>query len=299
MMLFIRNEREKKIMKQRSLNLLLITVILTLCALFSGCTYSNSETNDNKNSVSQPTTIARKSYTEEEFVSLYKHNKFPKSYLMKIGDGNYFSFQHYDDNNNINIVTATFKKATKYTNISKLDKKNFSNYAEDIAPYVDKKGNLKTYKRTTKKIINGGLDEKLISVNNKAQRELVIVDVELKNKSNIKVDSTLTLQLSFNRYKSLDDELEKEKMQRYREDAEYKSSQRAAEKSQTDANKTDKQPDKEQEEYRKYYDYMYGHYGTKSFYNKFDDVRRVNGEPPFAPPHDEPHEPHEPHGPRR
>lgn len=214
-MLFIRNEREKKIMKQRSLNLLLITVILTLCALFSGCTYSNSETNDNKNSVAQPTTIARKSYTEEEFVSLYKHNKFPKSYLMKIGDGNYFSFQHYDDNNNINIVTATFKKATKYTNISKLDKKNFSNYAEDIAPYVDKKGNLKTYKRTTKKIINGGLDEKLISVNNKAQRELVIVDVELKNKSNIKVDSTLTLQLAFNRYKSLDDEFVTDELYNY------------------------------------------------------------------------------------
>lgn len=202
-------------MKQRSFNLLLITVILTLCVLFSGCTYSNSETNDNKNSVSQPTTIARKSYTEEEFVSLYKHNKFPKSYLMKIGDGNYFSFQHYDDNNNINIVTATFKKATKYTNISKLDKKNFSNYAEDIAPYVDKKGNLKTYKRTTKKIINGGLDEKLISVNNKAQRELVILDVELKNKSNIKVDSTLTLQLAFNRYKSLDDEFVTDELYNY------------------------------------------------------------------------------------
>lgn len=202
-------------MKQRSFNLLLISVILTLCALFSGCTYSNSETNGNKNSVPQPTTIARKSYTEEEFVSLYKHNKFPKSYLMKIGDGNYFSFQHYDDNNNINIVTATFKKATKYTNISKLDKKNFSNYAEDIAPYVDKKGNLKTYKRTTKKIINGGLDEKLISVNNKAQRELVIVDVELKNKSNIKVDSTLTLQLSFNRYKSLDDEFVTDELYNY------------------------------------------------------------------------------------
>lgn len=214
-MLSIRDERKKKIMKQRSFNLLLITVILTLCALFSGCTYSNSETNDNKNSVSQPTTIARKSYTEEEFVSLYKHNKFPKSYLMKIGDGNYFSFQHYDDNNNINIVTATFKKATKYTNISKLDKKNFSNYAEDIAPYVDKKGNLKTYKRTTKKIINGGLDEKLISVNNKAQRELVIVDVELKNKSNIKVDSTLTLQLSFSRYKSLDDEFVTDELYNY------------------------------------------------------------------------------------
>lgn len=202
-------------MKQRSFNLLLISVILTLCALFSGCTYSNSETNDNKNSVSQPTTIARKSYTEEEFVSLYEHNKFPKSYLMKIGDGNYFSFQHYDDNNNINIVTATFKKATKYTNISKLDKKNFSNYAEDIAPYVDKKGNLKTYKRTTKKIINGGLDEKLISVNNKAQRELVIVDVELKNKSNIKVDSTLTLQLAFSRYKSLDDEFVTDELYNY------------------------------------------------------------------------------------
>lgn len=202
-------------MKQRSFNLLLITVILTLCALFSGCTYSNSETNDNKNSVSQPSTIARKTYTDDELVSLYKHNKFPKSYLMKIGDGNYFSFQHYDDNNNINIVTATFKKATKYTNISKLDKKNFSNYAEDIAPYVDKKGNLKTYKRTTKKIINGGLDEKLISVNNKAQRELVIVDVELKNKSNIKVDSTLTLQLSFNRYKSLDDEFVTDELYNY------------------------------------------------------------------------------------
>lgn len=214
-MLSIRDERKKKIMKQRSFNLLLITVILTLCALFSGCTYSNSETNDNKNSVSQPTTIARKSYTEEEFVSLYKHNKFPKSYLMKIGDGNYFSFQHYDDNNNINIVTATFKKATKYTNISKLDKKNFSNYAEDIAPYVDKKGNLKTYKRTTKKIINGGLDEKLISVNNKAQRELVILDVELKNKSNIKVDTTLTLQLAFNRYKSLDDEFVTDELYNY------------------------------------------------------------------------------------
>lgn len=214
-MLFIRNERKKKIMKQRSFNLLLITVILTLCALFSGCTYSNSETNDNKNSVSQPTTIARKSYTEEEFVSFSDHNKFPKSYLMKIGDGNYFSFQHYDDNNNINIVTATFKKATKYTNISKLDKKNFSNYAEDIAPYVDKKGNLKTYKRTTKKIINGGLDEKLISVNNKAQRELVIVDVELKNKSNIKVDSILTLQLTFNRYKSLDDEFVTDELYNY------------------------------------------------------------------------------------
>lgn len=202
-------------MKQRSLNLLLITVILTLCALFSGCTYSNSETNGNKNSVPQPSILARKTYTDDELVSLYKHNKFPKSYLMKIGDGNYFSFQHYDDNNNINIVTATFKKATKYTNISKLDKKNFSNYAEDIAPYVDKKGNLKTYKRTTKKIINGGLDEKLISVNNKAQRELVIVDVELKNKSNIKVDSTLTLQLSFNRYKSLDDEFVTDELYNY------------------------------------------------------------------------------------
>lgn len=202
-------------MKQRSFNLLLITVILTLSALFSGCTYSNSEVNENKNSVSQPSTLARKTYTDDELLSLYNHNKFPKSYLMKIGDGNYFSFQHYDDNNNINIVTATFKKATKYTNISKLDKKNFSNYAEDIAPYVDKKGNLKTYKRTTKKIINGGLDEKLISVNNKAQRELVIVDVELKNKSNIKVDSTLTLQLAFNRYKSLDDEFVTDELYNY------------------------------------------------------------------------------------
>lgn len=202
-------------MKQRSFNLLLITVILTLCALFSGCTYSNSETNDNKNSVSQPTTIARKSYTEEEFVSLYKHNKFPKSYLMKIGDGNYFSFQHYDDNNNINIVTATFKKATKYTNISKLDKKNFSNYAEDIAPYVDKKGNLKTYKRTTKKIINGGLDEKFVSVNKNAQREFVVLDVEIRNTSDKKQEGISTYQLGFGRYKSLDDEFVSNELNNY------------------------------------------------------------------------------------
>lgn len=201
-------------MKKISFTLLFITAILTLGMVFSSCTYSNSEANknnsSNKNSANstdvQPTTVARKSYTEEELVSLSEHNKFPKSYLMKIGDGNYFSFQHYDDNNNINTVTATFKKATKYTNISKLDKKNFSNYTEDIAPYVDKKGNLKTYKRTTKKIINGGLDEKLISVNKKAQREFVVVDVEFKNKSDRKVENTLTLQLAFNRYKSLDDE---------------------------------------------------------------------------------------------
>lgn len=202
-------------MKQRSFNLLLITVILTLCALFSGCTYSNSETNDNKNSVSQPSTIARKTYTDDELLSLYKHNKFPKSYLIKVGDGNYFSFQHYDDNNNINIVTATFKKATKYTNISKLDKKNFSNYAEDIAPYVDKKGNLKTYKRTTKKIINGGLDEKLISVNNKAQRELVILDVEIRNTSDKNQEGISTYQLGFGRYKSLDDEFVSNELNNY------------------------------------------------------------------------------------
>lgn len=202
-------------MKQRSFNLLLITVILTLCALFSGCTYSNSETNGNKNSDPQPTTIARKSYTEEEFVSLYKHNKFPKSYLMKIGDGNYFSFQHYDDNNNINIVTATFKKATKYTNISKLDKKNFSNYAEDIAPYVDKKGNLKSYKRTTKKLINGGLDKKFVSVNKNAQREFVVLDVEIRNTSDKKQEGISTYQLGFGRYKSLDDEFVSNELNNY------------------------------------------------------------------------------------
>lgn len=202
-------------MKQRSFNLLLITVILTLSALFSGCTYSNSEVNENKNSVSQPTTIARKSYTEEEFVSFSDHNKFPKSYLMKIGDGNYFSFQHYDDNNNINIVTATFKKATKYTNISKLDKKNFSNYAEDIAPYVDKKGNLKTYKRTTKKIINGGLDKKFVSVNKNAQREFVVLDVEIRNTSDKNQEGISTYQLGFGRYKSLDDEFVSNELNNY------------------------------------------------------------------------------------
>ena len=202
-------------MKQRSFNLLLITVILALCALFSGCTYSNSETNDNKNSVSQPSTIARKTYTDDELVSLYKHNKFPKSYLMKIGDGNYFSFQHYDDNNNINIVTATFKKATKYTNISKLDKKNFSNYVEDIAPYVDKKGNLKTYKRTTKKLINGGLDKKFVSVNKNAQREFVVLDVEIRNTSDKKQEGISTYQLGFGRYKSLDDEFVSNELNNY------------------------------------------------------------------------------------
>lgn len=202
-------------MKQRSFNLLLITVILTLCALFSGCTYSNSEVNENKNSVSQPSTLARKTYTDDELLSLYNHNKFPKSYLMKIGDGNYFSFQHYDDNNNINIVTATFKKATKYTNISKLDKKNFSNYAEDIAPYVDKKGNLKTYKRTTKKLINGGLDKKFVSVNKNAQREFVVLDVEIRNTSDKNQEGISTYQLGFGRYKSLDDEFVSNELNNY------------------------------------------------------------------------------------
>ena len=202
-------------MKQRSLNLLLITVILTLCALFSGCTYSNSEVNENKNSVSQPSILARKTYTDDELLSLYNHNKFPKSYLMKIGDGNYFSFQHYDDNNNINIVTATFKKATKYTNISEFDKNNFANYKDDIAPYVDKKGNLKSYKRTTKKLINGGLDKKFVSVNKNAQREFVVLDVEIRNTSDKKQEGISTYQLGFGRYKSLDDEFVSNELNNY------------------------------------------------------------------------------------
>lgn len=214
-MLSIRDEREKKIMKQRSLNLLLITVILTLCALFSGCTYSNSETNDNKNSVSHPTTIARKSYTEEEFVSFSDHNKFPKSYLIKVGDGDCFTIDHFDNNGNNKPVTVTFNKASKYSNISEFDKNNFANYKDDIAPYVDKKGNLKSYKRTTKKLINGGLDKKFVSVNKNAQREFVVLDVEIRNTSDKNQEGISTYQLGFGRYKSLDDEFVSNELNNY------------------------------------------------------------------------------------
>ena len=202
-------------MKQRSLNLLLITVILTLCALFSGCTYSNSETNENKNSVSQPTTIARKSYTEEEFVSFSDHNKFPKSYLIKVGDGDCFTIDHFDNNGNNKPVTVTFNKASKYSNISEFDKNNFANYKDDIAPYVDKKGNLKSYKRTTKKLINGGLDKKFVSVNKNAQREFVVLDVEIRNTSDKKQEGLSTYQLGFGRYKSLDDEFVSNELNNY------------------------------------------------------------------------------------
>lgn len=214
-MLSIRDEREKKIMKQRSFNLLLITVILTLCVLFSGCTYSNSETNDNKNSVSQPTTIARKSYTEEEFVSFSDHNKFPKSYLIKVGDGDCFTIDHFDNNGNNKPVTVTFNKVSKYSNISEFDKNNFANYKDDIAPYVDKKGNLKSYKRTTKKLINGGLDKKFVSVNKNAQREFVVLDVEIRNTSDKKQEGISTYQLGFGRYKSLDDEFVSNELNNY------------------------------------------------------------------------------------
>lgn len=214
-MLSIRDERKKKIMKQRSFNLLLITVILTLCVLFSGCTYSNSETNDNKNSVSQPTTIARKSYTEEEFVSFSDHNKFPKSYLIKVGDGDCFTIDHFDNNGNNKLVTVTFNKVSKYSNISEFDKNNFANYKDDIAPYVDKKGNLKSYKRTTKKLINGGLDKKFVSVNKNAQREFVVLDVEIRNTSDKKQEGISTYQLGFGRYKSLDDEFVSNELNNY------------------------------------------------------------------------------------
>lgn len=214
-MLSIRDERKKKIMKQRSFNLLLITVILTLCVLFSGCTYSNSETNDNKNSVSQPTTIARKSYTEEEFVSFSDHNKFPKSYLIKVGDGDCFTIDHFDNNGNNKPVTVTFNKVSKYSNISEFDKNNFANYKDDIAPYVDKKGNLKSYKRTTKKLINGGLDKKFVSVNKNAQREFVVLDVEIRNTSDKKQEGISTYQLGFGRYKSLDDEFVSNELNNY------------------------------------------------------------------------------------
>lgn len=192
-----------------------IISFLLICVLFSGCTYSNSEVNENKKSNSSVSTVSRKTYTEEELVSLSDHNKFPKSYLIKVGDGECFTINHYDNNGNNNPVTVTFNKASKYSNISEFDKNNFSNYNDDIAPYVDKKGNLKTYKRTTKKIINGGLDEKLISVNKKAQREFVIIDVEIKNTSNNEQQGISTFQLGFARYKSLDDEFVTNKLNDY------------------------------------------------------------------------------------
>lgn len=182
---------------------LLLAVILVISSLFCGCTYSNNEVSSNN---TESTTVSRKSYTEDEIADLDKHNKYPKSYLIKVGDGECFSSNRVDNNGNVKTVTVTFNKVTKYSNIGEFDKNDFANYKDDIAPYVDNKGNLKTYKRTTSKIVNGGLDEKVVSVNKKAQREFVVLDVEAKNTSNDEVETQLTFSLGFCRFKSLDDE---------------------------------------------------------------------------------------------
>ena len=193
-----------------------IVVIVTLCLFFSGCSYTKDNSNLNSNgSKNHPTTIARKSYTEEEFVSFSDHNKFPKSYLIKVGDGDCFTIDHFDNNGNNKPVTVTFNKVSKYSNISEFDKNNFANYKDDIAPYVDKKGNLKSYKRTTKKLINGGLDKKFVSVNKNAQREFVVLDVEIRNTSDKKQEGISTYQLGFGRYKSLDDEFVSNELNNY------------------------------------------------------------------------------------
>lgn len=191
---------------------LLLAVILVISSLFCGCTYSNNEVSSNN---TESTTVSRKSYTEDEIADLDKHNKYPKSYLIKVGDGDCFTIDHFDNNGNNKPVTVTFNKVSKYSNISEFDKNNFANYKDDIAPYVDKKGNLKSYKRTTKKLINGGLDKKFVSVNKNAQREFVVLDVEIRNTSDKKQEGISTYQLGFGRYKSLDDEFVSNELNNY------------------------------------------------------------------------------------
>lgn len=197
-------------LKKQNYLLYIINILLIICILFSGCTYSKNEINKSNKAndkTTQPISKERKYYSEEEILSLSNHNKFPKSYLLQIGDGDHFTFSHYDEKSNTNShITAEFNNATAYTNISKLDKENFDNYQEEIAPLVDKNGNFKTYKRTTTKVVNGGLDEEKISTNEKAQRELVLVDAVYKNNSDNEVSLSLYLMLQFHRYKSYDDE---------------------------------------------------------------------------------------------
>ncbi|CDF12967.1 putative uncharacterized protein [Eubacterium sp. CAG:581] len=135
--------------------------------------------------------------------------------MIKVGDGDCFTIDHFDNNGNNKPVTVTFNKASKYSNISEFDKNNFANYKDDIAPYVDKKGNLKSYKRTTKKLINGGLDKKFVSVNKNAQREFVVLDVEIRNTSDKNQEGISTYQLGFGRYKSLDDEFVSNELNNY------------------------------------------------------------------------------------
>lgn len=128
-----------------------------------------------------------------------------------------------------------------------------------------------------------------VNLKDKKQRDEVLAYIEKYKNSN-----------EFYEYariasRKLEDELEQERIQRMREDAEYKREQRM-QQSASNTTKHEEKVDKEQEEYKKYYDYMYGHYGTKSFYNKFDDVRKANGDTPLGPP---PGGPHGHHGPRR
>lgn len=96
--------------------------------------------------------------------------------------------------------------------------------------------------------------------------------------------------------KSLQDEIERERQERLRAEAEYERDREAARRQASENKPKENKVDSETEKYKEYYNEMYGHFGQKSFYNKLDEVRKANGEPPVAPP---PPPPHDHHGPRR
>ena len=89
-------------------------------------------------------------------------------------------------------------------------------------------------------------------------------------------------------------DLERERMERLREDMDYKAEQKAA----AQATREEKEPEKVPEKDKEYYDFEYGVYGKKNLYRTMAQAHMPlpNGRPPMGPP---PEGPHESHGPRR
>ncbi len=95
--------------------------------------------------------------------------------------------------------------------------------------------------------------------------------------------------------RKMEADLEKERMERLREDMEYKAEQKAA----SQANREEKNPEKVPEKDKDYYDFEYGVYGKKNLYRTMAQGHMPpppNGRPPMGPP---PEGPQEHHGPRR
>lgn len=93
----------------------------------------------------------------------------------------------------------------------------------------------------------------------------------------------------------VEDDLERERMERLREDAEYRAENKAA----SQANREEKGPEKVPEKDKEYYDFEYGVYGKKNLYRTMAQGHMPpppNGRPPMGPP---PGGPQEHHGPRR